>query len=111
MPIASPAQPLRTAARFTIVLNESVIAPFAIAANPAAMHKDRAFQASSPKNFSAGRKTGLFFGIGLGYSILAQNAPSTKYTERSQPVKPAPARFGTRGIERSGLRALPRGTF
>jgi hypothetical protein len=81
----------------TIVINESVIAPFAIAPILAAMHKDRAFQASSPKNFSAGRKTGLFFGRGLRYSILAQNAPSTKYTERSQPVKAGTGTFRDAG--------------
>jgi len=35
------------------------------------MHKDGAFQASSPKNFPAGRKTGLFFGRDLAYSFFA----------------------------------------
>jgi hypothetical protein len=84
-----------------IVLNERLIAAFAIAQRHAAMHKDRAFQASSPKNFgrSADRP---FFGRDLAYSILASNVPSTKYTERSQPVTPAPAREGSRGIESHG---------
>jgi hypothetical protein len=35
---------------------------FAVAQNRAALHKECAFQASSPKTFTAGRKTGLFFG-------------------------------------------------
>ena len=91
----------------TIVINESVIAPFAIAHSRAAMHKDGAFQASSPKNFSAGLLTGLFFGRGLRYSILAQNAPSTKYTERSQPVTTGTGTFGPRGIESIGVSDSP----
>jgi hypothetical protein len=48
----------------------------AIALIGAAMHKDRAFQASSPKNFSAGRKTGLFFGRAFPYGKAASSAIS-----------------------------------
>jgi len=40
----------------------------------AAVHKDRAFQASSPKNFPAGRKTGLFFGRDFPYGTLVSSA-------------------------------------
>jgi hypothetical protein len=38
----------------TIARYKSAIARFALATIRAAMHKDRAFQASSPKNFPAG---------------------------------------------------------
>jgi hypothetical protein len=45
--------------------NAIMVAVSAIVISPAAMHKDQAFQASSPKNFTAGRMTGLFFGPGF----------------------------------------------
>jgi len=51
-----------------------IIAEVAIAKNRAAAHKDRAFQASSPKNFPAGRKTGLFFGRDFPYGTLVSSA-------------------------------------
>ena len=47
----------------TIARYKSAIARFALATIRAAMHKDRAFQASSPKNFS-----GQFFGTGLFFA-------------------------------------------
>jgi len=40
----------------------------------AAVHKDLAFQASSPKNFLAGRKTGLFFSRDFPYGTLVSSA-------------------------------------
>ncbi|WP_294204037.1 hypothetical protein [uncultured Sphingomonas sp.] len=45
------------------------------------MHKDRAFQASSPKNFSAGPMTGLFFGRDFPYGKHASSADNQKESE------------------------------
>jgi hypothetical protein len=63
----SPYETKRTLNLLTlpIALRAIIIAEVAIASTGAAVHKDRAFQASSPKNFPAGRKTGLFFGPDL----------------------------------------------
>jgi len=50
----------------------------AIAFGSAALHKDHAFQASSPKNFSAGRLTGLFFGRDFPYGKPASQAKTSR---------------------------------
>ncbi|QXT35728.1 hypothetical protein KV697_18875 [Sphingomonas sanguinis] len=58
----------------SIAFRAIAIAEVAIANRGAAVHKDRAFQASSPKNFTAGRKTGLFFGRDFPYGTLVSSA-------------------------------------
>ncbi|WP_153007047.1 hypothetical protein [Sphingomonas sanguinis] len=58
-----------------------MFADVAIASVAAAVHKDRAFQASSPKNFSAGPLTGLFFGRDFPYGKRASSADNQKESE------------------------------
>ncbi|WP_294268750.1 hypothetical protein [uncultured Sphingomonas sp.] len=58
----------------SIAFSAIPVAKVAIANIGAAVHKDRAFQASSPKNFPAGRKTGLFFGRDFPYGTLVSSA-------------------------------------
>jgi hypothetical protein len=53
-------------------------ANFAIALCCAAMHKDQAFQASSPKNFHGRSCTGLFFRPRSAYTSGAVVKPNDK---------------------------------
>jgi preprotein translocase subunit SecE len=61
-----------------------MVAQPAIALTPAAMHKEHAFQASSPKNLTAGRKIGLFFGFRelRGSREIEPYPPALAFTRR-----------------------------
>ncbi len=65
----------------TIAFHATMFADVAIASVAAAVHKDRAFQASSPKNFSAGPLTGLFFGRDFPYGKHASSADNQQESE------------------------------
>jgi hypothetical protein len=62
---------------------------FALATNHAAMHKDLAFQASSPKTFKADPSgvpgSALFFVRAMRYSDSAVVVPNHKVLERTPP--------------------------
>ena len=76
----SPYETKRTRNLLTlpIALCAIIIADVAIASAGAAVHKDRAFQASSPKNFPAGRKTGLFLALTSPRTRMHRQPPHTQ---------------------------------
>lgn len=59
----------------TIAFHAIAPGPFAFAARCAALHKERAFQASSPKTYTAALRGGFFLFVSQG--LAAMNAPAT----------------------------------
>ena len=89
-----------------VAINATALVPFAFANNPAALHKGRAFQASSPKNFQAVLLGGFFLFSVAQRIFWTENLPYRWHVRRKIGA-PRDAKGFRKGFACFGAAVLP----